>query len=566
MTMMSRPARIKSAARVVRQTAAVAALLAIVVLGAGPATGQSVTNEVLLNAQDKLDGWVNHGRNYGAWRFFPGDEINRDTVNRLAPAWIHVTGVAGGAFETTALVNDGRMYITTPNSHLICLDVRTGKMIWRYDHDFSDVNTCCGPHNKGVALLGDKVYWATLDARLMCFDARSGQQLWDAKVADHRESYSITVAPLVVKDKIIIGISGGEFGIRGFLDAFDANTGERVWRFYTIPGEGEPGNDTWSGDSWKRGGAPTWVTGTYDPELDLIYWGTGNPSPDFNGEVRMGDNLYSNTIVALHADSGELAWHFQSTPHDVFDLDATSEPIVMDEMINGELRKIVLQVNRNGYVYALDRATGEFLYAHAYTKINWAEKNSDGLPVLRPEMVEPGRRKIFPGILGGKNWPPASYNPDKHMVYIPEMEWGSFVTPNDMVFRKGIMYMGGSLEWPPWSEAHGYVTAFHIPSGTIKWKTEIPKGITWAGTLATGGGLVFAGAPDGNLRAFHDETGEVLWKFQTGTGLYAPPICFTLEGKQYIGIAAGHKEMRFRDGVGGGNQSSNYILFSLVGD
>jgi alcohol dehydrogenase (cytochrome c) len=566
MAIQTRPENFEAVARFVRKTAATLTLFVIAVLGAGPALGQSVTEDMLVNAQDQMDKWVNHGRNYGAWRFFPGDEINRETVKRLAPVWIHHTGVGGGAFETTAVVNEGRMFISTPNSHLICLDVRTGKTIWRYDHEFSDIHACCGPHNKGVALLGDKVYWATLDARLMCFDAKTGLQLWDAEVADPRKSHTITVAPLVVKDKVIIGISGGEFGIRGFLDAFDANTGERVWRFYTIPGEGEPGNDTWSGDSWKRGGAPTWVTGTYDPELDLIYWGTGNPAPDFNGDVRLGDNLYSNSIVALNADSGELAWYFQASPHDVFDHDGTTEPIIMDEMINGKLRKILLRINRNGYAYALDRATGEFLYAHPYTKVNWAKKNSDGLPVLRPELLGPEKHEIFPGLAGGKNWPPASYNPNTHMVYIPDMERGTTFTSGDVLFRRGIMYMGGSMEWAPWEEAHAYVTAYHVPSGDVKWKFEMPGGDNWAGTLATGGGLVFAGAPDGYLCAFNDETGEVLWKFQTGSGIYAPPISFTLDGKQHIGIAAGWMRPVYRGGVGGGNQSSNYILFSLIGE
>jgi alcohol dehydrogenase (cytochrome c) len=542
------------------------AMLAFAVVSANPATGQGVTEEVLLNAQDQPDKWVHYGRNYGAWRFFPGNEINRETVKRLAPVWLHHSGAGGGAYQTTALFNNGRMFITTANSHLICVDARTGETLWRYDHEFSDVQACCGPHNKGVAAFGDNVYWATLDARLMCFDAETGLQMWDTQVADPRESYTITVAPLVVKGKVVIGVSGGEFGIRGFLDAYDAHTGDRAWRFYTIPGEGEPGNDTWSGDSWKRGGAPTWVTGTYDPKLNLIYWGTGNPAPDFNGDVRKGDNLYSNSIVALNADTGELVWYFQASPHDVFDLDGTSEPIVMDETINGELRKIVLQVNRNGHAYALDRATGEFLYAHRYTKVNWAEKNADGLPVLRPEMLGPKPQEIFPGLFGGKNWPPASYNPNTNMVYIPDMERGSVFTPGDVVFRKGVPYMGGSMEFAPDEEAHGYVTAYHVPSGKVVWKFETPGGPTWAGTLATGGGLVFAGAPDGYLRAFNDETGEVLWKFQTGSGIYAPPTSFSIDGKQYIGLAVGWKSPAYRGGVGGGNQNSSYILFSLIGN
>jgi alcohol dehydrogenase (cytochrome c) len=522
---------------------------------------QNVTTEVLENAQNHSDRWVHYGRNYGGWRYMPDSIINRDTVKGLTPAWIMQTGITGGAFETTAMVNDGRMYITTANSHLIVAEPLTGNTLWRYDHDFSDVDLCCGPHNRGVALHEDKVFWGTLDAHLIAFDAETGIQLWDTEVADHRESYSITGAPMVVKDMVLIGVGGGEFGIRGFIDAYDVNTGELRWRFYTVPGEGEAGNETWEGDSWKTGGAPTWVTGTYDVEQDLVFWGTGNPWPDLNNTVRRGDNLYSNSIVALDADTGKIKWHYQTSPRDEFDHDATSEPMLLDEMIDGQLRKLVVQVARNGYVYALDRVTGEFIYAEEYTRVNWAEPDAEGKPTLKAELHNPASVEVFPGLYGGKNWAPAAYSPDTHMVYIPDQERGTTFIRADREGRPGTMDLGGIPRFA--AEHKGHVVAFDLRERKIAWKFETPGGVNWAGTLATGGGLVFAGAPDGYLRAFNDQTGEVLWQFQTGSGLYAPPTSFTIDGKQYIGIASGWRQPATRAGVGSGQTPGAYILFGL---
>jgi alcohol dehydrogenase (cytochrome c) len=534
-------------------------LVSLVLMSASFA--QNVTTEILEGAQDYSDRWVTYGRNYGAWRFIPDDEINRDTVAGLRPVWIKQTGVTGGAFEVTALVNDGRMYLTTANSHLIVVDPLTGDELWRYDHDFEDAKLCCGPHNRGVALYEDMVFYGTLDARLLAFDAESGIQLWDNEVGDHREGYSITGAPLVVKDMVLIGVGGGEFGIRGFIDAYDVFTGELRWRFYTTPSEGEPGNDTWEGDSWKTGGAPTWVTGTYDPETDWVFWGTGNPWPDINNKVRAGDNLFSNSVIALDADSGELQWYFQTSPRDEFDHDSTSEPMIIDEMYEGELRKMIVQVSRNGHVYGLDRLTGEFLYAGEYTRVNWAERDESGKPVLKEAFKEPANEMVFPGLYGGKNWPPAAYSPDTHMLYIPTTEWGTRFIRREGEARAGTMDLGGRPQFDV--SGTGWVVAFNMLSGEIDWQVEMPGNFAWAGTLATGGGLVFSGAPDGYLYALNDQTGEVLWKFQTGSGLYAPPTSFTIDGKQYIGIASGTRYPATRSGVATGISPGNYILFSL---
>ncbi len=527
----------------------------------GASHAQNVTTEVLENSQDYSDRWVQYGRNYGAWRYMPDDQINRDSVKDLRPVWIKPTGVNGGAFEVTALVNDGRMYLTTANSHLIVVDPLTGGELWRYDHNFEDVDLCCGPHNRGVALYEDMVFYGTLDAHLMAFDAATGTQLWDVEVGDNRDSISITGAPLIVKDMVLIGVGGGEFGIRGFIDAYDVNTGELRWRFYTTAGEDDPNNDTWLDDSWKTGGGPTWVTGTYDPETDLIFWGTGNPWPDVNAKVRAGDNLYTNSVVALHADTGELEWYFQTSPRDEFDHDSTSEPMIIEEMWEGEMRKMVVQVSRNGHVYGLDRFTGEFLYAGEYTRVNWADRDESGKPVLKEAFKEPKNEMVFPGLYGGKNWPPASYSPDTHMLYIPTTEWGTRFIRREGEGRPGTMDLGGMVQFD--TTGTGWVVAFNMLTGEVDWQKEMPGNFAWAGTLATGGGLVFSGAPDGYLYALNDETGEVLWKFQTGSGLYAPPTSFTIDGKQYIGIASGTRDPASRAGVATGISPGNYILFSL---
>ena len=540
-------------------------VLALTVLGGLlPTTvglAQGVTTEILENAQNYSDRWVTYGRNYGAWRYMPDDQINRETVANLRPVWIKQTGVTGGAFEVTALVNDGRMYLTTANSHLIVVDPLTGTELWRYDHEFENVDLCCGPHNRGVALYEDKVFWGTLDAHLLAFDAASGIQLWDAEVGDHRESFSVTGAPLVVKDMVLIGVGGGEFGIRGYIDAYDVNTGELRWRFFTTAGPDDPNNATWEGDSWQTGGGPTWVTGTYDSELNLVFWGTGNPWPDLNNAVRRGDNLYTNSVVALNADDGELVWYHQTSPRDEFDHDSTSEPMIIDEVFEGELRKMIVHVSRNGHVYAMDRETGDFLWAGEYTRVNWALRDESGKPVLKEELYNPASTVVFPGIFGGKNWPPASYSPDTHMLYIPTTEWGTTFIRREGEGRPGTMYLGGIPRFEP--SGTGYLVAFNMLTGEIEWQEETPGNFNWAGTLTTGGGLVFSGAADGYLRAYNDETGEVLWEFQTGSGLYAPPTSFTIDGVQYIGIASGTRNPVTRAGVATGIAPGNYILFSL---
>lgn len=542
-----------------------ACLITGILLSANTAfADEPITDAMLIDAQNSSENWLTHGRNYASWRYMPVDKINRETVARLKVAWTTNTGVGMGQFETSAVVANGRMFITTQESHLIAVDPKTGETLWRYDYDFPQrAVVCCGPVNRGVAVYGNNVYWGTLDAHLVCFDAETGEVKWNVAVADTALRYSITGAPLVVDGKVLIGVGGGEYGIRGFVAAYDAMTGEQAWRFFSIPGEGEPGNETWAGDSWKTGGAPTWLTGSYDPDLNLVYWGTGNPGPDLNRHAREGTNLYSNSIVALDVDTGKLRWYFQPSPRDEFDWDGVNELVLVDEVINGKKVKALAQANRNGFLYLLDRATGEFLFAKPYTRVNWHEYDDKGIPVLTEEMLNPGDKTVFPGLYGGKNWPPSAYNPNTHLIYIPDMERGSVFKRGESEYRPGLMFFGGNMEWA--TDGLGFVRAIDVRTGEKVWEFATPGGPNWAGMLATAGGLLFGGATDGLLRAFNDETGEVLWEFDTATinggvrtGILAPPTSFTIDGRQYIGLAIGGRDRTRKD--------STYALFGLNGN
>lgn len=529
-----------------------------------------VTDSDLLKAQSLPDQWVHYSRDYNGWRYAPMDQINRENVRKLAPKWVFQTGILGGAFETTGIFDGERLYITAPNSNLFCIDPRTGRELWRYSHVLpDDSKLCCGPVSRGVAIRGEKIYFGTLDARLLCFDAKTGLQLWDSQVADYRDGYSLTSPPLVVGNKIIVGPGGAEFGVRGFVDAYDADSGERLWRFWGTAGPGDPGRSSWEGDSWEHGGATAWLPGTYDPELDLLYWGIGNPSPDWNGFVREGDNLYSESIVALDPDTGKLVWYFQNTPHDIFDWSGVNEPILIDEEINGKKVKALLQANRNGYIYAIDRTNGEFLYAKAFSEVNWSFIDEDGRPRIKPEIYANIENHICPGVFGGTNWPNAAYSPLTHMIYIPEMHRCATFMQMETPYRRGLTYYGGLFIFDdlvdPNAKPEGSIKAYDARTGEEKWVFRM-SGPNWSGLLTTGGGLVFGGSPEGVLRAFNDETGEVLWSFQTGSGLAAPPTTFMLDGKQVVAIASGWGQAAKSVGLNNQSQGTAYFLFELPGD
>ena len=509
-------------------------------------SGADITGQKLRNSQNDITTWLSYGKNYAGWRYADLTEINRENVAKLAPRWIYQTGVAG-KFETTPLVFDGLMFVTGPSNHAYALDAKTGRPVWSYQKQLpSDLNLCCGQVNRGFAALADKLFKVNLESNLVALDAKTGGVIWESPIEDYKKGYSGTVAPLVVKNLVLIGIAGAEFGIRGFIDAYDADTGKRVWRFWTVAGEGEPGRETWFGDSWKRGGGSTWITGTYDPELNLVYWGSGNPGPDLNGDVRKGDNLYTGSLVALDADTGKLKWHYQFTPHDVHDWDAIGDPVLVDLKVDGKPVKAVVQANRNGFFYALDRATGKLLAARPYTQVTWADGiGGDGRPntIAGHDPTEEGN-KTCPGMGGGHNWQATAYSPRARLYFFTSTDGCQIYFKTKQEYIEGQWYQGSTNATISTEPPIGSVLAVNPATGEIKWRTRTVTPLT-GGLLATAGDLVFAGDRQGYLMALDAETGKPLWKFQTGGTVIAPPISYTLDGKQYIAVAAGSAMITF---------------------
>jgi alcohol dehydrogenase (cytochrome c) len=500
----------------------------------------------ILNAQTKPDEWRTYGHNTQGWRYSELSQIDAGNVARLTPKWIYQVGLEH-RFETTPLVFDGLMFLAGPSNHSWALDVRTGRPVWHYRRTPpTRLNLCCGEVNRGFAVHEDKLFRVTIEGTLVALDAKSGTVIWETTLADYKKGYSATGAPLVVKNMVLTGIAGAEFGTRGFVDAYDVKTGKRVWRFYTVPADGEPGSETWSGDSWARGGASTWITGTYDPELNLVYWGTGNPGPDMDGDVRRGDNLYSCSVVALDADTGELKWHYQFTPHDVHDWDAISDPVLVDLTVDGRQVKALIQANRNGFFYTLDRTNGRVLKAKAYTKVTWAERiDEKGRPVLiaGQDPTEEGNLAC-PGLGGGHNWQATAYSQQTGLYYFSSSEHCQLFYKTKQEFVAGEWYQASTVEGPQKSPGSGSIVAVDPTTGETKWRFNMVSTPS-AGILATAGGLVFTGDPQGYVIAFDARTGKVLWKFQTGGPVAAPPITYSLDGTQYIAVAAGGSVLAF---------------------
>lgn len=508
-----------------------------------------VTNDRLLDASAEPENWLMYSGEYNGQRYSLLDQIDRSTVGDLSVEWVyqfHTLSVV----ETSPVVVDGMMFITESPSTLIALDALTGRPFWKYEHPVPDKLTlCCGENNRGVALLGDKVYMGTVDGRLIAFDAVTGNILWNVEVGSGAAGFSITSAPLVVKDMVVTGVGGGEYGVRGYLDAYDAETGDRRWRFYTIPAEGEPGNETWGGDSWRYGGAPTWLTGSYDPDSNLIYWGTGNPGPDWNGDVRPGDNLYSDAVVALDADTGELEWHFQFTPHDTHDWDAAQIPVLVDLEWEGEPRRLMLFANRNSFYYVLDRETGEFLHANAYAKQTWAEGiDAHGRPILIPNMdpTEDGI-EVAPGIGGSTNWNSPSYSRDTGLFYTFAYDASDIYYKRDEEYSEGDTYLGGYGEEADDSENFfAAIRALSPLTGELRWEYELDASEWYrAGILTTAGGVLFGGSGDGYVIALDDGTGEALWHVNVGGPVHAAPMTFSVGGRQFVSVTANHALFTF---------------------
>ena len=509
-----------------------------------------VSSDALLQAQDNGGEWLMYGRNYLNQRYSPLDKITKENVSQLKPVFGYSTGGKFAGLEATPLFHDGTLYFTADYARVFALDARTGTVKWYWEPEYEDgleAVLCCGPVNRGLAISGDKVYVGTLDARLVALNIKDGSVAWEKKIDEWQNAYASTGAPLVVKGKVIVGIAGAEYGVRGYVRAYDAETGKELWTRHTIPGPGEPDHDTWPGDTWKTGGASTWQTGAYDPETNLLYWGTGNPGP-WNSDLRKGDNKWSCSLLAIDVDTGEIKWGYQYTPNDAWDYDGNNAPVLMDVTIDGKPRKVAVQANRNGFLYVLDRVTGEFIYASATVEgINWTSGldpktgrptvNEDKRPKSGGDKVEP----IIPGLEGGTNWFPIASNPDKGIVYLNTNDWVMSLKawkPEDVVYKAGSLYMGVDYQMYRHKDKTGYLKAFDVANK--KWLWELPSALPmFAGVLATKNGLLFTGDQLGNFMAVDADNGKQLWRFQTGSGINASPITYELDGKQYVAILSG---------------------------
>ena len=502
-----------------------------------PQASAQVTFERLLNSSKEPQNWLMYSGDYAGHRFSALDEIKISTAASLVPKWAYQT-MAGGKFETTPLVVDGILYGTGQDDRVYALDGRSGRPIWQYQRALPvDIRPCCGRVNRGLAILGDKVFVATLDAHVIALDSKTGNVVWDVSAAEHSKGYSFTLAPLVIKNLVLVGVSGGEYGIRGFIDAYDAATGERKWRFYTIPGPGEPGHDSWEGESWKIGGSPAWITGTYDPATNTTFWTTGNPSPSNRGEGRAGDNLYSNSLLAIDPDTGKLKWHFQFTQHDQHDYDATQVPVMIDE---GD-RKLIAQANRNGFFYVVDRTNGKLISATSYAKVSWStSKDATGRPVPDKAAVPtPEGNRVCPGAAGATNWMSPTYDPQTKLFYVTAREQCDIFATAPQPYEAGHAYYGSA--YFPNDEARpfwGALRALDPATGKLKWEWKHTSP-AWAGVLSTAGGLVFTGDAEGNFIALEAASGKALWHFQCGASVYSSPMTFAIDGKQYVAVAAG---------------------------
>jgi len=496
-----------------------------------------VTSQRLLESAKEPQNWLMYSGDYAGHRFSALEQINTTNAASLVPRWAYQT-MGGGKFETTPLVVDGILYATGQDDRAFALDARSGRPIWQYQRALpSDIRPCCGRVNRGLAIYGDKVFLGTLDSHVIALDAKTGNVVWDVTAFDYRQGYSITLAPLVIKNLVMIGVSGGEYGIRGFIDAYDAATGERKWRFYTVPGPGEPGHESWEGDSWKIGGAPAWITGSYDPVTNTTFWTTGNPSPSNRGEGRSGDNLYSNSLLALEPDTGKLKWFFQFTKHDEHDYDATQVPVMVDQ---GD-QHLILQANRNGFFYVIDRASGKLISANPYAKVTWSDsKDASGAPVARKDASPTleGNR-VCPGAAGATNWMSPTYDPQTQLFYVTAREQCDIFSTAPQPYEAGHAYYGSAYfpnddAAPFW----GALRAIEPVTGRTKWEWKHPSP-TWSGVLSTAGGLVFTGDAEGNFIALDAASGQALWHFQCGASVYSSPMSFAVDGRQFIAVAAG---------------------------
>ena len=507
---------------------------------------KTVTTERLRNPEDS--DWLMIRRNWSGWGYSPLSQITTANAARLQPVWVFSTGSNNG-HESAPLVNNGVMFVSTPGNQVIALDAKTGMQLWRYRRPLPDDVVVMHPTSRGVALLGDKVFFASNDAVLIALDAKTGKEVWATKVGENSQGYYTSLAPLAAGGKIMLGTSGGEYGIRGFVAAFDPETGKEQWRTYTIPEPGQPGSETWpKGDQWKTGGAPVWVTGNYDPELNLAYWGTGNGGP-WMGDKRPGDNLYTASVVAFDVATGAIRGHHQYHPNDSWDWDEVSPPILIDFKRGGKTYKGMIDAARDGYLWFLERTEGPihfiegkpFVAQNVFTRLDPKTGRPEIDPARKPAT---GKTVTYcPSLAGGKNWPPAAFNPKTRMMYIPANEnLCSTLIGRDAEYNSGQPFMGvtTSLSVVAGADHIGEVQAWNVDTGQRVWTHKYATSENWGPMLTTGGGLVFSGGTNDRMfHAFDASSGKLLWEFPTNSGILGQPTSFSVDGRQYIAVESG---------------------------
>jgi len=508
---------------------------------------QPVTAERLLKPSD--GDWLMIRRTYDGWGYSPLAQITTSNVARLQPVWVFSTAVPNG-HEAPPLVNNGVMFVATPGNQVVAIDAKSGQLLWRYRRPVPEDAVTLHPTSRGVALYGDKVFVAANEAVLVALDARTGKEVWTADVAENQNGYYMSLAPLVAEGRVMVGTSGGELGIRGFVAAYDAETGRPAWKTYTVPAPGEPGSETWpKGNQWKTGGGSIWVTANYDPDTHLAFWGTGNGGP-WMGDQRPGDNLYTSSTVAIDVRTGRITGHHQYHPNDSWDWDEVSPPILVDYQRNGRTVKGLIDVARDGYLWFLERSAGPIAFVQGVPYVKQNVFRSLDPKTGRPD-VDPARKpgtgkradNICPSHWGGKNWPPIAFSPNTRMIYIPANEnLCDTITGARVAYEPGSRFIGATtaLLLAPGADHVGEVQAWNVDTGIRAWTHTYPTSTNWGSMLATGGGLVFSGGTnDRKLHAFDAATGALLWEFPTNSGIIGPAASYTIDGKQYIAVQSG---------------------------
>ncbi len=511
----------------------------------GPVSARIDVSDNDLLTQPPGANWTSYNGDYTGRRYSSLSQITPENVSQLRAQWVFHSRNSQ-ALEVTPVVINGIMYVTSGND-AFALDARTGRILWSHSRPLTEglIEDASAHHNRGVAVWRSRVYMETDDAHLLCLDARSGYLIWDVTFGDIKENPAngATSVPLIVNGKVIVAPAGGDAGVRGKIDAYDAETGRLVWRFWTIPGPGEPNFGTWGkGDTWQHGGATAWMPGTYDSETNTLFWGTGNPGPDFEGSARPGDNLYSDCVLALDPDTGRLKWYFQFTPHDLYDYDAVETPVLIDSNYKGQTRKLVVEANRNGFIYVLDRINGKFLGATLFDPlVNWAKGiDAHGRPITTGIIPTPNGTKVCPGIVGATNWFSPSYNPETHLFYFMALQECNMARAKPQPFVKGESYYNTGVERIEGEPGRKILVAYNVDKGEIAWRyPQVGEGNSWAGTLTTAGGVVFFGDDAESFEAIDARDGKPLWHFNTGQNIHASPMTYSVDGMQYVAIAAG---------------------------